>query len=66
MKAGKSNIPVEKQCKLLLAYGKIYKYSPNDIDDALKKLETGILICENPNNFESPSVGRIYKSRFLK
>ena len=65
VKAASENIPVEKQCKILLAYGKILRQSSETKDEALKKLMTGLNICENGTVFESPSSCRIYKSHFL-
>jgi len=51
IKAAQNNIPVDKQCKILLAYGKIYKVIADTRSEALKKLVTGVSICENSSVF---------------
>ena len=66
MKAAKEKIPTEKQCKILLAFGKILRKDKdvNKKEEAVKKLLKGLNMCENGTIFESPSSCRIYKSHF--
>jgi hypothetical protein len=66
IKAAQNNIPVEKQCRIILAYGRIYRHLPETRPEALKKLTMGLNICENVGMFDSPALSRRYKSRFLK
>lgn len=66
VKAAQNNIPVDKQCKVLLAFGKIYRAMPETQDEALKKLSTGLSICDNVGAFESPAACRIFKAKFLR
>lgn len=66
VRAAKTNIAIEKQCKILMAYGQIHKKIPEMQDEALKKLAIGLSICENSAIFDSPSSCRITKSKFFR
>lgn len=62
--AGDKNLPIEKQMKLFLTWGIIYREG-NQLDLAEERLKNGLSICENTAAFTSPSTALLFKSHFL-
>jgi hypothetical protein len=58
------NLAIEKQMKLFLTWGVIYRES-GQVELAHERLKNGLSICENTAAFTSPSTAVLFKSHFL-